>query len=265
MKTLYEVARLAMRYDGATVLDVASLRFAAGEMVSVVGPNGAGKSTLLGIMAGLKTGYAGSCRFEEREVKDWPRRLFARAVSFVPQTLRLEFPFTAEQVVLMGRTPYCDGLFEAPEDHEAVERAMETTDTLAFRGRDFRTLSGGERQRVVLAAALAQEPRVLLLDEPTTFLDVKHQLAIQEILRGLSRDGGVLVVAATHDLNQAAAYSDRVVVLDRGRVVADGAPGEALRPDVLESVFGVEARVETMEDGLLWIRFGTGPRGAARP
>ncbi len=256
MRPLYELSRLGMCYDGAAVLDVEGLEFAAGEMISVVGPNGAGKSTLLGVMAGLKPGYTGSCRFEGREVRDWPRRLFARAVSFVPQTLRLEFPFTAEQVVMMGRTPYCDGLFEAPEDQQAVERAMATTDTLEFRQRDFRSLSGGERQRVVLAAALAQEPRVLLLDEPATFLDVKHQLAIHDILRELSRAEGVLVVAATHDLNQAAAYSDRMVVLDHGKVVAEGAPAEALRPDVLEKVFGVAARVERMDGGELWIRFG---------
>jgi len=263
VRPLYELSRLGMRYDGATVLDVAELSFCAGEMIAVVGPNGAGKSTLLGIMAGLKSGYTGSCRFEGREVRHWPRRPFARAVSFVPQTLRLEFPFTAEQVVMMGRTPYCDGLFEAPEDHEAVERAMATTDTLEFRQRDFRSLSGGERQRVVLAAALAQEPRVLLLDEPATFLDVKHQLAIHDILRDLSRTDEVLVVAATHDLNQAAAYSDRIVVLDRGKVVAEGEPPLALRPEVLERVFGVAARVERMDDGGLWIRFGGAPdRGA---
>ncbi len=265
MTPLYRLRNLGMRYDGVQVLDVGELLFTAGEMVSVVGPNGAGKSTLLGIMAGLKGGYTGSCQFQGREVRKWPRRPFARAVAFVPQSLRLEFPFTAEQVVMMGRTPYCDGLFEAPEDHAAVERAMTTTDTLAFRHRDFRSLSGGERQRVVLAAALAQEPRVLLLDEPTTFLDVKHQLAIHEILRDLSRAKELLVVAATHDLNQAAAYSDRIVVLDRGRVVAEGPPPVALRCEVIEQVFGVPAALERTSDGAMWIRFGSGKRGEARP
>ncbi len=254
MSALFELRSTAMRYGSTTVLDVEALDFGAGRMVSVVGPNGAGKSTLLGILAGLRDGYAGECRFEDREVSRWARREFARAVSFVPQSLRLEFPFTAEQVVLMGRTPYCNGLFESPDDHAAVERAMATTDALEFRARDFRSLSGGERQRVVLAAALAQQPRVLLLDEPVTFLDVKHQIAIQRILRELCH-GGMLVIAATHDLNHAVTYSDRVVVLSRGRVVADGEPREALDEDTMRRVFEVEARLEQDPGGRPWIRY----------
>jgi len=237
-----------MRYNGTPVLDVDALAFGPGELVSVVGPNGAGKSTLLAIMAGLREGYTGSCEFEGRGVRHWARKDFARSVSFVPQSVRLEFPFTAEEVVLMGRTPHCDGLFEAPEDHEAVARALKIADAAAFRHRDFRSLSGGERQRVVLASALAQEPRVLLLDEPTTFLDIKHQIAIQRILRGLC-DGGLLVVSATHDLNQAVTYSDRVVVLNHGHVVADGDPREALSPEKIREVFEVEARMETGPGG----------------
>jgi iron complex transport system ATP-binding protein len=254
LTSLFQFRGTAMRYNGTLVLDVETLSFSAGEMVSVVGPNGAGKSTMLGIMAGLRKGYTGSCRFEGNEVRDSARREFARSVSFVPQSLRLEFPFTAEQVVLMGRTPYCDGLFESPEDHEAVEEAMKTADMIAYRSRDFRSLSGGERQRVVLAAALAQTPRVLLLDEPTTFLDIKHQLAFQRILREHCRSG-VLVVAATHDLNLAAAYSDRVVVLNRGRVVTDGPPRESLAPETVESVFEVQAKVEDGPDGRPWLRY----------
>jgi iron complex transport system ATP-binding protein len=243
-----------MRYNSTTVLDVGELAFRRGELVSVVGPNGAGKSTLLGVMAGLRDGYEGQCRFEEREVRKWPRREFARSVSFVPQSLRLEFPFTAEQVVMMGRTPYCDGLFEAPEDHAAVERAMEAIDAIRFRHRDFRSLSGGERQRVVLAAALAQEPAVLLLDEPTSFLDIKHQLAMQRILRDLCA-AGMLVVEATHDLNLAATYSDRVVVLHNGRVVADGVPRDSLSAEKIRDVFEVDARMEHDSEGGPWIRY----------
>ncbi len=255
MKTLFRLRDTRMRYGGATVLDVDGLEFAAGEMVAVVGPNGAGKSTLLSIMAGLRPGYSGGCEFEGREVRRWPRREFARDVSFVPQSLRLEFPFTAEQVVLMGRTPHCDGLFDGPADHEAVERAMATTDTLEFRGRDFRSLSGGERQRVVLASALAQEPRVLLLDEPASFLDIKHQLAIQRILCELC-GAGKLVVAATHDLNQAAAFAGRVIVLHKGRVAKNDAPYRALRPETIRNVFEVDARWEQGSGGRPWIRYG---------
>jgi iron complex transport system ATP-binding protein len=192
VSALYSLRDVGMSYDGNPVLRGATLTFGAGEMVAVVGPNGAGKSTLLGIMAGLRASYDGVCDYRGVEIRSWVRRRLAHEVSFVPQSLSLQFPFTAEQVVLMGRTPYCDGLFESPEDHEAVDDAMRTTDTIGFRARDFRSLSGGERQRVVLASALAQRPRALLLDEPTTFLDLRHQLSIYSLLRDLCR-GGLLV------------------------------------------------------------------------
>jgi iron complex transport system ATP-binding protein len=244
-----------MRYDGVAVLGGVTLEFHAGEMVAVVGPNGAGKSTLVGIMAGLRTPYEGTCRYQDREIRAWPRRGLAREVSFVPQSLSLQFPFTAEQVVLMGRTPYCDGMFESPEDGEAVEEAMRTSDTLQFRARDFRTLSGGERQRVVLASALAQRPRVLLLDEPTTFLDLKHQLSIYALLRDLCR-AGLLVIAVTHDLNLAATYSDRVVLLDAGRVAADAAPAAVVTAPVIRRTFGVEIEVRAGREGKPWVLYG---------
>lgn len=255
MSALYTLRDVGMRYGGKAVLRGATLAFGAGEMVAVVGPNGAGKSTLLGIMAGLRASYDGVCNYREVEVRSWVRRRLAHEVSFVPQSLSLQFPFTAEQVVLMGRTPYCDGLFESPEDHEAVDDAMRTTDTLEFRARDFRSLSGGERQRVVLASALAQRPRALLLDEPTTFLDLRHQLSIYALLRNLCRDG-LLVVAVTHDLNLAAAYSDRVVVLDRGQVVADATPAEVLTAESIRTVFGVETEVRPAREGRPWVMYG---------
>jgi iron complex transport system ATP-binding protein len=188
-------------------------------------------------------------------VSRWPRRAFARQVCFIPQSLKIEFPFTAEQVVLMGRTPHCAGLFEAPEDWSVVEQAMATTDTLAFRGRDFRSLSGGERQRVILASAVAQQPKTLLLDEPTTFLDLKHQVSIYRLLRELSREG-LLVVAVTHDLNLAAAFADRIVVLDAGRVVADAAPEEVLQPETIRRVFGIDSEIRRGPGGKPWICYG---------
>jgi len=250
---MFMLRDVGMRYNGCEVLRRIALDLAGAGMVSVIGPNGAGKSTLLGIMAGLRPRYQGQCAYKEREVSRWPRRAFAREVSFVPQSVRLEFPFTAEQVVMMGRTPHCDGLFESPRDREAVERAMGITDTLAFRGRDFRALSGGEKQRVILASVLAQEPRVMLLDEPTTFLDLSHQVSIYRLLRDLS--SSILVVAATHDLNLAAAYSDRVVLLDRGEVAADAPPSQVLTTEKIRGVFGVEAEIR-QEAGRPWILYG---------
>jgi iron complex transport system ATP-binding protein len=223
-------------------------------LVAIAGPNGAGKSTLLGILAGLRAPYLGSCLYSGTEVRNWRRRDFARRVAFLPQTLRLEFPFTAEQVIFMGRTPYAGGWFESPADHAAVARAMDITDTLAFRARDFRSLSGGERQRVILASALAQEPETLLLDEPTTFLDLKHQLSMYRLLAGLSRS--MLIVTVTHDLNLALQFSDRLIVLEQGRIAADGAPQDVLTTSLIAQVFGVQAELYARTEGRPWIGYG---------
>ncbi len=218
--------------------------------VTIAGPNGAGKSTLLGILAGLRHPYYGECTYKDVEVRRWRRRDFARQVAFLPQSMKLEFPFTAEQVVFMGRAPYADGWFESQQDHDAVARAMATTDTCSFIARDFRSLSGGEKQRVVLASALAQEPEILLLDEPTTFLDLKHQLAMYKLLSALAKR--MLVVAVTHDLNLALRFSDRVIVMENGKIAAHGPPQEALAPTVIDRVFGVHTEVR---DG--WLIYDT--------
>lgn len=255
MSAVFAVERLSFRYAEAPVLRELSLEISAGEMVAVVGPNGAGKSTLMAVLSGLRSDYTGSCRFEGREVGEWNKRAMARKAAFVPQGLRLEFPFTAEQVVFMGRTPHCRGLFETEDDRRAVTRALELTDAAQFAHRPFRELSGGERQRVVLAAALAQQPEVLLLDEPTTFLDLKHQISIYALLKSLAREG-MTVVAVTHDLNLAATYSDRMVVIAEGRIAADGPPAEVIRRELIREVF--EADVAIFEDpasGRPWVTY----------
>jgi iron complex transport system ATP-binding protein len=224
-----------------------SFELPASGLVAIAGPNGAGKSTLLGIMAGLRSPYRSSCVYRGVEVRAWKRREFARLVAFLPQSLRIEFPFTAKEVVLMGRTPYSRGVFngwlESPEDEAAVQRAMDVTDTREFGARDFRSLSGGERQRVILASALAQQPETLLLDEPTTFLDLKHQLSLYGLLSGLAQT--MLVVTVTHDLNLALQFASRVLVLDSGRLVGDGDPAEVFHPERMERVFGVHAQMHT--------------------
>lgn len=210
-------------------------------LIAVVGPNGAGKSTLVSILAGLRRPYKGSCLYDGKEVRGWRRHDFARQVAFLPQFLRVEFPFTAEQVVFMGRTPHSNGWYDSPEDRMAVDRALEITDANSFRDRDFRTLSGGERQRVILASALAQEPKVLLLDEPATFLDLKHQVAMYRLLATLA--GQLLLVAVTHDLNLALRYAHHVLVLDQGHLAAAGAAQEVLTTELITRVFQVQTTV----------------------
>ena len=224
-------------------LDQVSFELPASGMISVAGPNGAGKSTLMGILAGLRRPYRGSCSYQGRELREWNRREFARGVAFLPQSVRIEFPFTCKEVVTMGRTPYARGWLETAEDETAVDRAMRLTDMTEFAARDFRSLSGGERQRVVLASALAQQPRTLLLDEPATYLDLKHQFSLYRLLSDLSRE--MLVVSVTHDLNLALQFSSRVLILDRGRIADDGDPAQVLNPERIDAVFGVHARVHS--------------------
>jgi iron complex transport system ATP-binding protein len=255
MSALFELENVGMRYGAHEVLHGVTLVLDRPQMVALAGPNAAGKSTLLGILAGLRRGYTGSCRLHGVETPAWRRRDFAREAAFVPQSLRLDFPFTAEQVILMGRTPYAGGLFESPRDRDALERALDLTDTRPIRSRDFRTLSGGERQRVVLASALAQEPKILLLDEPTTFVDLEHQLSIYSLLRRLAAEG-MLVVAVTHDLNLAAHFSERILVLKAGRLLADATPAEALSAEMIRRAFNVGAEWIGRPGGRSWIAYG---------
>jgi iron complex transport system ATP-binding protein len=262
MTAILELTSIGISFGPLRVLEDVNLRFESPEMVALAGPNGAGKSTLLGIIAGLRRGFTGSCQAYGTDVHRWKRRDFARRVAFVPQSLKLDFPFTAEEVVYMGRTPHAGGFFESDRDREAARRAMELTDMREFAARDFRALSGGERQRVILASALAQEPRVLLLDEPTSFLDLAHQFAIYSLLRRLSGEG-ILVIAATHDLNLAASYSDRVVLLQKGRVMADAGPCDALSVAKIKQVFDVRAEWVSRADGRTWITFDDRPGDAA--
>jgi iron complex transport system ATP-binding protein len=255
VSAVYEVAGLRVRLGGFEALRGVTLEFREREMTAVLGPNGAGKSTLLSVLSGFRTQYEGTCRLLGQEVPRWNRQAMARRVAFIPQNVGMAFPFTAEEVVAMGRAPHGRGLFETVRDQEVVERAMALTDVQQFCGRDYRALSGGEQQRVLLAGALAQEPAVLLLDEPTTYLDLKHQLQTYGLLRDLARQG-LTVVAVTHDLNLAAGYADRIVLLSRGGVAADAAPEQVLRPELLREVFEVETEVREGPAGRPWVVYG---------
>jgi iron complex transport system ATP-binding protein len=155
----------------------------------------------------------------------------------------------------MGRSPHVSGMFESDEDRAAATRAMALTDTTHLSGRDFRTLSGGEKQRTILAAALAQDPKVLLLDEPTSSLDLSHQIALYRILQDLCRRG-MLVVSVTHDLNLAGMYAGRLILLRAGRVAADGPPAAVMQPDTIARVFDVSAQLHKLENDRPWITYG---------
>lgn len=247
------IENLAFGYpDTGPVLTGVNLSVAAGEFLGIVGPNGAGKSTLLALMSGYLRPGAGRVELFGRPLGGWKRRDLARKVAVVPQSEVWSFPFRVSEVVLMGRTPYLGGVLalEGPEDIAAAQRALDAVGLADLACRPLDHLSGGERQMVLVARALAQEPELLLLDEPTASLDLAHQQEIFRLLTRLNSERGLTTVVVTHDLNLAALYCDRLVVLHQGRVAAEGSPAEILQASLLSAVYAAE----------LWA--GASPAGA---
>ena len=235
----------------ALVLRGLTLEIRDREIVALVGPNGSGKSTLLRALGRVLTPRRGVVYLEGKSLREWPTREVARKLALLPQGPTLAADLSVQELVRLGRSPH-QGLLGLPtrQDEEAVRWAIAETGIGPMAGRRVSELSGGERQRVWVAMALAQQPQVLLLDEPTTFLDLKHQLEVLDLLRYLNREHGLTVVMVLHDLNQAARYAGRVVVLREGEVYADGSPAEVLTATTLRDVFGVEARVLPGPDGV---------------
>ncbi len=243
-----KAANLRVCAGDKILLDDVSLQLGRGEVLAIIGANGAGKSTLLKTLSGERKIEKGEIVINNRALDEWKHGELARVRGVLPQESNLNFPFTAFEVALLGRTPHCRGS-ETTRDYEIACAAMEATDTAYLANRSFPTLSGGERQRVHLARVLAQvweEPkqdaRLLLLDEPTSSLDLTHQHATLGIARRFARRGaGVIVVL--HDLNLAAQYADRILLLKRGRVVARGTPQEVLQPAIINDAYGVRVLV----------------------
>jgi iron complex transport system ATP-binding protein len=226
------------------ILTGANFDLGAGELVGLIGPNGAGKSTLLKVMSGLWPGAQGQIELDGRALRTYTTREIARRVAHVPQITNLDFPFTAREVVLMGRSPYL-GRFqmESAHDRAIADHAMQTTGTLHLAERLANTLSGGEQQRIVIARALAQEPRILLLDEPTNNLDIKHQIGVLEMARTFAHERRLGVLAAIHDLGLAARYCDRLALMVCGKIIADGTPEAVLTRTRLAEAFEIGAQV----------------------
>jgi len=238
------VRGLDLAYGHEPVVRGVSFEAAAGEVVGVVGPNASGKTTLMRGLAGTLRPRGGSVSLDGGAVVDLPPRERARVVALVPQAQPSEWAFTVREMVEMGRTPYMGGVGRAtPADRRAVDEAMERTGIGALADLDSTTLSSGQAQLVVLARALAQGPRLLLLDEPTAHLDVTHQLEVMETVRALVRERRLTAVAVLHDLNLAARYCGRVLVLARGRARGFGPPEEVLTRAAIQSAFGVEVMV----------------------
>ncbi len=226
------------------VLSGLSFSVERGGFLGVIGPNGAGKTTLIRLLGRALGPDSGTVFLEGRPLAQYDRGELARKVAVVPQESTVAFPFTVMEIVLMGRAPYLGRFsFESAQDIEKAGRAMTLTDTLRFSRRRLGELSGGEKQRVIVARALAQEPKLLLLDEPTTFLDLKHQLEIYSLLKKLIREDGLTVIASSHDLNLAGMFCDRLLLLERGSRAIEGRPEEVLTREILSSVYDVPVDV----------------------
>lgn len=237
---------VAFSYGRLPVISRMNLVVDEGTITGILGPNGSGKTTIVRLASAAIRPDAGRISVFGVNIADLPSRERARRVAVVPQETHPVFDFTVEEIVRMGRAPHLGWLGrEKPKDRAVAIEAMERCDVMHVAARSFRALSGGERQRVMLARALTQQARLLLLDEPTAFLDLKHRLTVYTLLRRLYRENGLTVVVVSHDINLAARYCDRLVLLRQGAVVADGTPGEVLRPEPIRAVYEVEVEVRT--------------------
>jgi iron complex transport system ATP-binding protein len=260
----YDLRGVQFRYgragksDGGWVLRDVTLQVLPGEMLGIVGPNGSGKTSLLKLLAKLASPQSGDITLFGRDLARLPQEEAAQTVAFVPQEHAQLFPFTVAETVLMGRFPHRRRSrwslgfgWEDQDDCRAASHAMATMDIAHLSARLVTDLSGGERQRTMIARALAQKPRLLLLDEPTAFLDLQHQLDICSVLRRLRDEQGLTVVIVSHDLNLASQYCTRIVMLKEGRVAAIGTPSEVLSVETLREVYGCTVLIDAHPESRL--------------
>jgi iron complex transport system ATP-binding protein len=273
MSSLVANAGLAIRaegivagYDGRAVLHGVSLEVRAGEMLAIVGPNGAGKSTLLRVLSGALKPRQGSVEFFGRPIASYERRAIARSLATVAQENTVAFQFSVMEIVLMGRAPHLGPFhLESRHDLAIATEALHRFDLTHLASRPIHELSGGERKRVFLARALAQEPRAILLDEPTAFLDLRHVAEIFACFRELRAERGLSVIATLHDLNAAALYADRILMLKDGVTAGYGSPAEVFTNERLRDVYEVEVLVGVNPTtGTLMVYPGRGNSSVAR-
>ncbi len=242
---MIEVNSISFRYREDWVLENVSFRAGRGEFIGVIGPNGSGKTTLLKILYRLLTPQKGEILFELVPMKKMERADIAKRIAVVAQETHLLFPFSVIETVLMGRSPYLGHLmFENEKDLEIAKKAMEWTKIVPFSERSMDELSGGERKRVFIARALAQEPEVILLDEPTASLDIQHQIDFLDLILTLNRERGLTIIMASHDINIASEFCDRLILLQGGRIYKTGTPEEVITKENIETVYGCEVWID---------------------
>jgi iron complex transport system ATP-binding protein len=248
-----ELRNVAFAYDGAEAVRDLTASFADTQLVAVIGPNGSGKSTLLKLVARVLAPARGEILWRGRRLREWPGKEYARDVGYLPQEPDPTFPMRAVDVVVSGRAPFLGRFgWETGADYDEAARALATCDASYLAERYLDEMSGGERKRVFLARVLAARPKLIVLDEPLSSLDVAHVQQFSALLRDVVRTTGATVIYATHDLNWAAAYSDRMLVMQRGALALDGTPDEVMRPERIRELFGFDAEA-VQANGRAWL------------
>ncbi|HPC74208.1 MAG TPA: ABC transporter ATP-binding protein [Syntrophales bacterium] len=243
--TILRTEKVGFQYNGRWVLRDISFEVGEGEFVGIIGPNGSGKTTLLKILDGILTPREGRVMLRDQDIARLNRETLAKVIGVVPQDYSMFFPFSVEEIVLMGRTPHLGLLrFEGRKDFAIARRAMELTETTEFRRRGMGELSGGERQRVLIARAVTQEPQILLLDEPTTYLDIKHQVALFQLMKTLHEQGNLTVIVVTQDINLAAQYCHRILLIKNGRSFSMGTPAEVVTEENIRQVYETHVLID---------------------
>lgn len=245
METIIECSGVSFSYGGADILKDIDLSLGKDSMLGILGANGAGKSTLLKVLTGILKAQSGDVLFKKRPLSSLSRREIAKRIAYIPQDPVFAFPFKVYEVILMGRAPYIGSFeFERETDRETADRAMDTVGISHLKDRLITETSSGERQLASIARALVQEPEVMILDEPATFLDIRHRSEIMKLLRKLREERGILIIAATHDIFTALYYFDEIVLIKDGRVFADGKTDEVINRENLSSLYGMEVSVK---------------------
>ncbi len=240
-----EFQKVSFSYFNGRVLRDINLAVKAGEMVGLLGPNGSGKSTLIKLASGIIKSREGEIHLDGTSLRELNHKSIARRIAVVPQQFHVSFAFTVAEIVMLGRIPFLKPFGEeSVTDKRLVSDMLELVGLTRLKERRFDELSGGERQKVILAMALAQEPKLILLDEPTAHLDITHQVEILELVKKLNNERGLTVLAAIHDLNLASLYFNRLILLKEGQIFADGTPSQVLTEKTIGEVFSASVRIE---------------------
>lgn len=252
MEISVKATNLCYAYGGTSVLNNLSFTVSRGELFIVIGPNGSGKTTLMKILAGLLKADKGDLEIKGRPIGSYKRKTFARQIAFVPQQVPTDFPFIVSDVVLFGRSPHL-GTFglESQKDIDLAKKAMEFTETSHLVKRRMDQLSGGECQRVFIARAICQDPDIIILDEPTASLDIAHQMRIMDMMEKMKQEKQITAIMVSHDVNLAAMYADKLMLINQGKLVKYGSPKDVLTYKTLESVYGCALLVDVNPLGKL--------------